>query len=199
VLHNVQANVAGGFDVLNIISEYTDGCLSCFFIEPDVLWCGLLYSQLAVGNEISGRPKVEFRMGFNIVRDNDLKLETAGLPVEVKYSKRLPTGAKISKTSDVFKTKKKDYQRVLNHLKDAKSLGILANEKSYQLNYAGYSGFICAFLQPFVQPGDVARLTDEQHPERDGDYIVESTEVKFGISGARRKVELGAKVGFAKS
>lgn len=79
-------------------------------------------------------------------------------------------------------------------VKDAKELKLLAQEELKRYSFDGYRGKIETFLIPFAVPGMVAELDDPIYQERSGSYYIESTEVTFGTSGARRKVEIGIKV-----
>jgi hypothetical protein len=72
-------------------------------------------------------------------------------------------------------------------------LKLLANEKAYRNTYSGYEGSFVSFLQPYAAPGYIAFIKDNTHPEMDGSYLIESTEVHFGVKGARRIIELGIK------
>jgi hypothetical protein len=72
----------------------------------------------------------------------------------------------------------------------------MAAEKEYRTNYKGYEGRLTGFLQPFCQPGYKATIINTLYPKLDGDYMVEETEVKFGMGGARRLVVLGPSIGF---
>jgi len=197
-LGNVIANNTSGFDIINNLSKYTDGCLSCFFIQPDILWCGLIYSSYANGVDVINKGLVNYRLGYNVVKDNSLiERLTENDPTEVRYSKKSSSGVVISQTSDVFKNFGCVHSRILNQIKDATVLKELANEKAYQINYSGYEGAITSFLQPYSSPGCKAFIADDRYPERNGMYLTEGVEVKFGINGAQRIVEIGPKVGFA--
>ena len=197
-LINVRIDNKSGFDIINDISKYTDGCLFCFFIQPKILWCGKIYTPYANGNDVLDMGKVNYKLGYNVFKDNSLRKRlSANDPVQVKYSKKLSNGDKISQTSSVFKNFVRTHSKILNHLKDTVALKQLADEKAYQLNYSGYEGSITAFLQPYAIPGNKVFITDDRYKERDGTYIIEGIEVDFGINGARRKVEIGPKVGFA--
>lgn len=196
---NVNFKDECGFDIINGLSKYTDENLSCFFIRPDRLWCGLLYSHYADGKNILNLPLVKYRMGYNIIHDNNLKERNVESdPIQVKYSNKLPDGTKISQTSDVFEKYVRTHNKILKQIKDELVLKKLAKEKAYQFNYSGYEGSVNAFLQPYTEPGYQVYLSDKRYPERNGVYLAESTEVSFGISGARRKIEIGPRSGFAK-
>ncbi len=197
-LTNIVANNLSGYDIIENIGKYTDGCLSCFFIRPGVLWCGSVYTSIASGSDPFGVGSVNYRLGYNTIRDNTLKERFAETePVEVKYSKKLPAGSRISETSDVFKNHVRTHSGILNNQTDATTLKLLANEKAYRLNYAGYEGSVTTFLQPFSEPGYVAGITDDDYPERNGQYLIESTRVLFGMNGAKRIIEIGPRLGFA--
>ena len=197
-LSNISIEDKNGFDVISNISKYTDGALSCFFIQPDILWCGLIYSPYAKGVDLFGVGNVKYRLGYNVVKNNSLKERlTENDPVKVKYCKKLSDGNKISQDSDVFKNYVRTHSKILNHLKEAPALKQLANEKAYKYNYAGYEGAIISFMEPYTQPGYTALIVDSRYPERNGTYLIEGIEVSFGINGARRVVEIGPKVGFA--
>lgn len=198
VLVNVQLTGCG-MDVIALIKQYTDGALTCFFTEPDVLWCGYLMDPIAKGKDVFSLGKVSYRPGWNIFRNNTLKRRTiADDPLQVMYSKKQAGGATDSKTSDAFKKFARTHSRLLNQVKNAAALKELANEKALSTNYTGYEGAVETFLQPFVTPGYMAQLYDTTLKDSKGVYLVESVETIFGMHGARRKVELGAQQGFAK-
>jgi hypothetical protein len=197
-LSNVNASNDSGFDLINKIFDYTDGCLSCFFIEPDVLWCGLVYTPYSKGGNLFKKGQVEYRLGYNTIKENNLHQRfTEDDPTQVKYSKKASSGEQFSEVSGSFKKFVHTRNRLLNQVKEASVLKELANEKAFQLNYSGYEGTISTFLQPFAAPGLDAYITDARYPENNGIYLIESTETLFGINGARRTIEIGPKAGFA--
>jgi len=198
-LNNVVIDNQSGFEVINDLSKYTDDCLTCFFIQPDTLWCGLIYTSYSSGLDPLDLGLVNYRLGYNLVKENNLNERVSeNDPVKVKYSKRLSNGERLFAESDAFKDYVRTHSRILNQLKDANALKRLANEKAYKLNYSGYEGNINPFLQPFALPGYQANIIDDRYPEKNGVYIIEGTEVRFGINGAKRIVEIGPKLGFAK-
>lgn len=196
-LSNVKVSGCG-LDIINSLSKYTDGCLSCFFIQPGVLWCGQLYTPSANGTDILNTGIVNYRLGYNVPKTNDLKERTTeNDPVQVEYSKKLSNGDKLSGTSDAFKIFVRTHKKILNHIADAIVLKQLANETAYRQNYSGYEGSINTFLQPYATPGYTAYITDDRYPERNGTYIIEDMEVHFGRAGARRIIGIGSQIGFA--
>jgi len=195
---NVSIEDKNGFDIISNIGRYTDGALSCFFIQPDVLWCGFLYTPYANGTDVFGIGQVKYRLRYNVIKNNSLKeCVTENDPLKVIYNKKLSNGEKISQSSDAFKNYAGTHSKILNHLKDAPALKQLANEKAYKLNYSGYEGAVISFLQPYAAPGYTAVIVDDRYPDRNGVYAIEGVEIKFGIGGARRIVEIGPELGFA--
>ena len=198
VLNNVQVN-GTGLDVIDAIAKYTDGTVHCFFSQPDELWCGLIYTPYANGNDALSAGEVKYKLGYNVLKANTLKQRTIrDDKVEVKYSKRLSSGTQLSQSSDAFREFARTHSRVLNQLKDAAALKTLANEKAYKMNYTGYEGTINTFLDPYAAPGYKVYITDSRYPERNGTYIIENVATRFGVTGARRTIEIGPQIGFAK-
>lgn len=195
---NIDFGVSNGYHLLSNIAKYSDGCLSCFFIEPDVLWCGLVYSPYATGTDVFHDGSVNYRIGYNTLKENTLKERLPeNDPVQVRYSKKQSNGNTLSQASDVFKSSLRVHNKILNQIGDQKTLKTFANEKAYRFNYSGYEGSLKSFLQPYCAPGYTALINDDRYPERNGVYIIESVETQFGVLGARRVVEIGPRVGFA--
>lgn len=198
-LGKVNGDGDSAFDLLTNIKKYTDDCVTCFFVEPDILWSGLLYTAWAKGEDVLKAGAVKYSIGENVVRDHRLSLKQSDNDrVEVRYSKKLPNGQLIMQRSDVLKKYLRGHKKIINRAIEAGDLKALANEKAYMLNYVGFEGSMTGFLEPFALPGYKAQIKDRRFPEHDSEYLVESTEVIFGVGGARRIVELGPRRGFAK-
>jgi len=196
-LSNFSIN-GNGYQLIDNIIKSTDGALTCFFLKPDTLWCGLVYTPYAKDNDIFELGIVDYRLGYNLVKDNNLnERDLSDDPTQVTYGKKQTNGQKISQDSDAAMPTVRTHHKLLNHVTDADVLKSLANEKAYRINYAGYEGTINAFLQPYATTGCIANIIDDRYTERNGHYLVEGTEITFGMNGARRKLEIGPKVGFA--
>ncbi len=196
-LNNIQVNGTGA-DVINAIREHTDHALTIFFKDWNKLWCGNLKTKVAQNGDALKRGKVQYRSGLNIFSNNTLKKRnTADDPVEVKYSKKDSEGTVLEGASAAFKKAVRKHSKLLNQVKEATALKLLAEEKAYKENYDGFEGSVQTFLEPFVQPGFIASLTDNMLELKARDYLVEAVTTHFGISGARRSVELGPATGFA--
>jgi hypothetical protein len=136
---------------------------------------------------------VKLRLGWNTIKDDELKYHSADesqVKIKAIYVDKLgvrtevEVGDKAGASRTVF----------LTDVADKAQLKILAENELAKWKFNGYAGKITAFLQPFAEPGCIIHLTDPQYAQRSGDYYCEGIEVKFGTSGARRKIELGARV-----
>lgn len=68
-----------------------------------------------------------------------------------------------------------------------------AEEKLKVLKYDGFRGSLTTFGLPYVEPGNIARITDRRYDgARTGSYFVDSVETTFGVNGGfRREVTIG--------
>jgi hypothetical protein len=201
-----------GVQIVDSVKEASDHTLTIFFINATTLWCGLPYLAYAAGGGAKdlglvndgknvtgsswmGLPGVGYELGWNCPKDNGLKMKIPSEPIQIIFKGKLATGTLLN-TASKMKTAKNKEQKLLSHVPDEKTLGKFAQEKEYHLNYVGYEGKVTGFLQPYCLPGYNAYIVDKRYPELNGTYVVESTEVMFGVDGARRYVELGPRVGF---
>ena len=184
-----------GVQIAEEIKKISQGVLNVFFISPRELWCGLTYTPYSQGTDPLGLGTANYRLGYNCVRNNRLKQRTVNEPVQVIYSGMYATGKRIYTASEAQTAKRKE-KAVINNIPDEPTIKKIANEKQYRANYTGLEGSITGFLQPFCWPGWRVNLADKRNPEQNGVYLVESTEVLFGMSGGRRIVELGPRIGF---
>ena len=60
--------------------------------------------------------------------------------------------------------------------------------------WKGFTGDFLTFLEPVVDHSDQIQFEDFQHTERDGKYLIKSTETRFGVNGGRQIVELRNKI-----
>jgi hypothetical protein len=186
---------ADGVSCLNKLKELSAGVLTIFFIDAKTLWCGLTYTPYTNNNDPFGLGDVKYRLGYNCIKDNGLRERVPVEEVQVMINSVLPTGQKIETKSQANYAKRKE-KHVINNVTSQHTLTSFADEKQLQMNYTGYEGNINAFLQPFCGPGYQALIKDNRYPDKDGVYMVESTDVHFSVGGGRRNVEIGPMIGF---
>jgi hypothetical protein len=189
---NTCSTSASGMEIINELIRATKNNLCCFFIKPYELWCGLLYSDYTSGIPISNDETVGYRIGYNTLKENTLEEHASNVKaVIVEYKRKsstgdVLTGVSVNRWGGVTKE-----TAILNQILQEKNLAELADEKAIRNNYKGYEGNFTAFLQPYAAPGRSVKIANSNVPEMDGVHLIESTEVTFGINGARRKIELG--------
>lgn len=175
-------NKTGAWVIEKLKSDYG---LTVFFDIQGRLYAGKAY-------EVRGN-RVNYELRGNVIKDDDLKFYRADdykLKVEAKSYDR--NGAKLEATVGAEGGESKTL--FFYDVTDAAQLQSLADAELKKYSFDGYRGKIETFLNPFAEPGMVANITDQTYSQRSGSYYVESTEVKFGRSGARRIVELGIKI-----
>jgi hypothetical protein len=153
-----------------------------------------MFETMYVGLEegIKGN-KVQYRLGWNTIRDDKLKYRLAA---DTEVLVRLVTGKGKNHKRTLIEVGDQGgglVERNINNIRDMGNLQAIAADLLAQSKYTGYEGFITAFLQPYCQPGDTTETIDRQYNERGGDYFTEGTEVDFGIKtkGATRKIHIG--------
>lgn len=136
---------------------------------------------------------VRYRFRCNVIKDDGLKYQKAkDVRLEVRAICYYKDGTRVEgKVGEEGGEKKTLYYY---DVKDAAQLKLLAGEELKRYSYDGYTGKIETFLFPYAAPCMVAELQDTIYAEREGNYLIESTEVRFGASGVRRIIEIGIKV-----
>ncbi len=185
-----------GVQICDIVKQVSDHTLSIFFIEPNKLWCGLVYSAYATGNTNAWNfPTINYRLGYNCVRDNGLKERIPVEPVQVIFKGKYATGALLYSASKE-KAARSKYTHLSSQINDNTTMGKFAQEKAFMLNYTGYEGRLNSFLQPYATPGMDAYIVNNDLQELNGKYLIEETDVTFGTNGARRVLTIGPRVSF---
>ncbi len=184
-LKNLVINKASGTQVIEYLKELLKGTLTaCFF--DDVLYVGLVYADVT-------EQTVKYRLGWNTIADTDLKYrEAKDEEVNIEFQIREPDGKQ--KTFASGKAGGVTRRETLSAVTDSKHMEDIAKAKLLQESYDGYEGSISVFLQPYVQPGYRAEITDKRYEERGGNYFVVGVSTDYGQGGAHRKVELGIKL-----
>ncbi len=180
-LKNIYFKNVKGTDVLEYLK---DKCLLTVYFDFDVLYAGLQMTQM--------KGKRNFRLGWNVIKDNELKFETSKQlsKVNIQIESRDKTGTKKKGKTNVKDGSVKTMK--IRHIYDEALLKKIAAQQREKLVYSGYKGKITAFLVPAVSPGMGADITDPKFSERQGLYFIEGVQMEFGPSGGRQKISIGA-------
>lgn len=194
-----------GFELLEGIPDVT---LTNFYVnDQTALWAlqkikdtygltlyftldGLLYAGLAYTREAGS---VRFTTGRNIIKSDDLKwVNSEDVRLKIRAVSMERNGSRIE--SELGDTDGEVRTLYFYDIHSKQELEELARAEIGKYKYTGYRGVMSCFLQPWAEPSMTALLNDELFRERSGNYFIESTEVIFGLNGARRKISLGAKL-----
>lgn len=180
---NFMANNQTALWILQQIKD-TYG-LTVYFTQDGKLYAGLAYTRK------SG--EVKLTTGRNVIKSDDLKWLNAD---EVKLKIKIISMEKNGNRLEAEIGDSDGEIRTLHFydVKDKSQLQELAKAEIQKYKYSGYRGSVNCFISPYAEPTMTALLNDVQFPERSGSYFIESTEVKYGLQGARRKVTLGIKL-----
>jgi hypothetical protein len=159
--------------------------LQCYF-DVD----GVLVAEFA-GSVSGNRKEVLYDFNINII-DNDLEYKRKeDIRIRVKGISKLPDGKKI----EVFFGDIDGDERTLNYVNLEKADLIKIVEKELdKLKQDGFKNGFTTFGLPYAVPGNIAVLTDNEYPERNGSYLIEAVTTSSGIKGYRRKIVLERKL-----
>jgi hypothetical protein len=136
---------------------------------------------------------VKYRLRYNVINDEDLKYQLAeDVKLKVKAVCYYKDGEKIE--AEIGEDGGETRTLYFYDVKDTAELKTLADAELKRYSFDGYRGKILTFLQPYALPGMVAEIDDPVYQERNGNYLIESTEITFSTGGARRRLEIGIKI-----
>lgn len=182
----IEKIILTGKDGCRILEELrgTTKQLIRFFFTGNVLYGGLIYAK--------PKADVKYRMRWNVIKDGNLKLRQAkNQEYTVHWIGEKKDGTKVTAKTGTKGVVKTHTSHLIN---DAGTLKSLADAEQKKLSFDGYEGKITAFGIPYCEPGYRCILEDTKYQERRGNYLVENTEVNYGMSGFRRIVGIGAKL-----
>lgn len=198
---DVDLHIAGirtegksGLEVIDAIRKATANNITCFFVEPDVLWCGLIHACLDAG-QLPATGSATYKRGTNTIDENKLAVHKKTGPTGILYAKLKSKAEGYIHGAAGTVAMGKTPVVVLQQVGTQQELSMLAGEKIAAGNYEGYEGHFTAFLEPYVVPGMMVTLIDDEKIIVAGRYVAEDVTVQFGKDGARRLVTPGRKIG----
>lgn len=201
VIEKLVLQKHSGTEALELIKKISHNLIYVIFSGRS-LYAGLLGLDYKNLKNFPQKPNVKYRLGWNVIKSNDLKLRQAkNQDYTVHYigEKKDGTKEKITvggkaKTIGAAGVSGETITKRTHAVTDTESLTKLAEADLLKNSYDGYEGKLTTFLQPYCEPAYRAAVEDLRYPERSGNYLVESVETTYGASGARRKVGLGLKL-----
>ncbi|WP_299460566.1 hypothetical protein [uncultured Microscilla sp.] len=157
------------------------------FFKSDTLHVGFPYKSKPTANACV------YDFQNNVIPGHSLKYrKSENVKVKIKAIANLDSGKKL--TVEVGEDGGSIVTRNFPHIGKGE-LEKLAKEELKKYKVGGFSGSLTGWGEPFVSHGDSVVLTDSEHPDRKGKYLVDATEVSFTNTVFRRKVSIGQKVG----
>jgi putative transposon-encoded protein len=129
------------------------------------------------------------------VKANELKYKRKeDMQVRFKAVANLPNGKK--KTVIVGSKLPNASEKTLNFAGNFTEVELKekANAVLAKAVFDGYTGTVTGFGNPLTRSGDCLKLIDQQNPEREGTYMVETVEISYDDNGFSRKNTLSYKV-----
>ncbi len=177
-------NNANGAQVLESFKK--DLSLTSFINDAGELYCGL--QQLTnIGKT------VVYDLNYNLVQNNlEFKSkEDRRIKVEYEYIDPKTNKRDVVEVGDADGEKRSFKTSVVS---DRATLEKMAAAQIEKLKYDGFDGDVESFLIPFATRGMKAKIIDDLHTNRSGNYFIKKVVTTMGLSGARRKVSIGNKL-----
>jgi hypothetical protein len=180
---------------LKVLEYLKDKMLLTVYFDDNVLYAGIEEGRITATTSgvqsLSTLAEVKYSIGYNCPTNQpDLKqrLGKDNL-VRVRLKTRQKTGKCI--LYEAGDPGGAIVERIIPFSSDVNYLQSQAAAYLKKLKYDGYEGKVTGFLQPFCKPGWKATITDKKYNgARAGTYFVPGTEVTFGVTGAKRKVQI---------
>lgn len=168
--------------VLDALKKFS---LQCYFDVDGVLVADFSGSTMLQAN------RVVYDFNINVIDPNLEYKRKEDIRIRVKGISKQASGKNI----EAFFGDKDGDLRTLNYVNmDKKDLEKIIKQEIDKLKQDGYKGAFKTFGLPYCEPGYIASMIDNEYPERDGSYLVESVNTIFGVDGFRRDINLERKL-----
>ncbi len=174
---------ANGAQVLESLKK--DLLMTAFINDEGKLYCGL--QQLTnVGQT------VVYDLNYNLVENNLEFKSKEERKIKIKYTYIDKENKR--KSIEVGDTDGEQREYHTSVISDLSKLEEMAKAELEKLKYDGFEGDVTSFLIPYATRGMKAKLLDNEHPNREGNYFIKKVVTTFGTGGARRKITIGNKL-----
>lgn len=172
------------FTVAQALQELKDKMGIYSYFVGDTLVCGKIYQDNPETD------KVKFVFGFNII-ENDLKYKSKeDMRLKVTMTSYKSNGKKISVT--VGDDDGQEVKLVCTNVDSESELEKRAQKELDRLKVDGLQGSLTSYGIPMVRHGFTAEVVNNENPDRNGNYYVDSVTTTFSNNGTyRRNSKLG--------
>ena len=174
---------ANGAQVLESLKK--DLLMTAFINDEGKLYCGLQQLTNVVQT-------VVYDLNYNLVENNLEFKSKEERKIKIKYTYI----DKENKRKSIEVGDPDGEQREYNTsvISDLNKLEEMAKAELEKLKYDGFEGDVTSFLIPYATREMKAKLLDNEHPNREGNYFIKKVVTTFGTGGARRKITIGNKL-----
>ena len=130
----------------------------------------------------------------NVITDNLIFRRKEDQKIKITAVSILKNGTKIE-VKDIGDKDGENRTIHFNNVSDKNVLEQQAKAMLDKLKYSGLSGDFTAFGYPITKHSDTIRFFDDLKPEKNGVYLAKKVTTTWGVSGFRRKIQLGVRVG----
>ena len=164
-----------------------------WFKEKMLMTVHFNFNELYVGlAETQNNKAVKFRLGWNVVQDDELKFNDKRELADVKIVIGQKGKDGKNESSSEADNDNKNLKRLTLPVRvDKATMNKIADDQKKKIQSRGYEGAFTAFLLPDVEPGMAVEIQDTKYPTRSGKYFVEATEGDYSTSGGRQKIKIG--------
>lgn len=172
----------------NALKKLKEEYLLDIYYRNKKLYAGFPYYE-------TGLEEVVFNFQENVPKEEGLKLVyklATDVKVKIKAISLLPDNTKLE--VEVGDDDGDIVTIHFNNITSTTALNKLAEQKKLELKYDGYRGKLKTFGWPVSVHSGIAQIINNNQPERNGRYFIDSVEVTYDGGGYRRDNELGKKV-----
>jgi len=184
-LTNVTFNKTPG---LKVLEWFQKECACTVFFDFDTLYVGA--SKFAIKKSTE-----KLLLGWNTVEEKELKKDISDTEIQIEITeksedgKRKNTLGRATRRNGKWRYTSTKQVKVRSGL-DESFRREIAKVLAELENFSGYKGNITAFLEPHFEKSMVAEIIDDEFPDRNGKYFVETVEGTYGTGGGRQKLTL---------
>lgn len=184
-LRNVTFNKTPG---LKVLEWFQKECACSVFFDFDTLYVGA--SKFAIQKKTQ-----RLFLGWNTVEEKELKKDVGDTEIEINITEKSADG---SRKNTLGKTTRRNGKWRYTSTKEVKVRSGLPESFRREIakqiasleNFSGYKGSIMAFLEPHFEKSMVAEIINDEFPDRNGKYFVETVDGSYDTGGGRQKLTL---------
>lgn len=137
----------------------------------------------------------KYVFGVNVKKNNLTYIRKEDVKLRINAVAPSKNGKKIRVTVGSNDNDARVISRNFSYVSSETELKRLADKELQTISYDGYQGSIVGYGLPRTMPGDSLQIVDDREPDREGTYLVESVQIRYGSdTGFERINQLSYKI-----